>query len=79
MSTEPFFGRAVHAPIVSAPKATPRVSVSQVAPSPIAAAKTNVRREAKNSRTFDPIQIKICYGAATTMPAAQSPREILPA
>ena len=56
MSTEPLFGHAVQAPMVSAPKATPRVSVSQVAPSPIAAASIKVKQELKNRRTFDPIE-----------------------
>ena len=41
--------------MVIAPNATPRVSVSQVAPSPIAAASINVKQEPKNNRTFDPI------------------------
>ena len=56
MSTEPLFGHAVQAPMVRAPKATPRVSVSQVAPSPIAAASIKVKQEPKNKRTFDPIE-----------------------
>jgi hypothetical protein len=56
MSTDPLLGHAVQAPIVSAPNATPRVSVSHVAPSPMAAASTSVKQEPKNRRTFDPIQ-----------------------
>src|ERR1700730_15399083 len=56
MSTEPLVGHAVHAPMVKAPKATPRVSVSQVAPSPIAAASIKVKQEPRNKRTFDPIE-----------------------
>jgi hypothetical protein len=52
MSTDPFFGHAVQAPIVSEPNAMPRVSVSQVAPSPMAAATTKVKKEPKNRRTF---------------------------
>ena len=55
MSTDPVFGQAVQAPTVMAPKATPRVSVSQVAPSPIAAARIKVRQELTNRRTFDPV------------------------
>jgi len=44
MSTEPLFGQAVHAPMLSAPKATPRVSVSQVVPSPTTAASISVKQ-----------------------------------
>jgi hypothetical protein len=35
------------------------VSVSQVAPSPMPAASTNVKKEPKNRRTFDPIE-RLC-------------------
>ena len=55
MSTVPVFGQAVQAPTFMAPKATPRVNVSQVAPSPIAAANINVKQELTNKRTFDPV------------------------
>jgi len=56
MSTDPLFGQAVQAPMVSEPKATPRVSVCQVAPSPMTAASSKVKQELKNRRTFDPIE-----------------------
>jgi hypothetical protein len=42
--------------MLSEPKATPRVSVSQVAPSPMTAASSKVKQEPKNRRTFDPIE-----------------------
>ena len=50
MSTEPLFGHAVQAPTVNEPKATPRVSVSHVAPRPIAAAISNVKNEPNRRR-----------------------------
>src|SRR3984957_5089011 len=50
MSTDPLFGQAVQAPTVSDPKATPRVSVNQVAPRPMMAASTRVKQEPKNKR-----------------------------
>jgi hypothetical protein len=40
--------------MLSAPKATPRVSVSQVVPSPTTAASISVKQEPKNRRTFYP-------------------------
>jgi hypothetical protein len=55
MSTDPLRGHAVHAPIFSEPKATPRVTVSQVALSPMTAARKSAKQEPKNRRTFVPI------------------------
>ena len=42
--------------MVREPKATPRVSVNQVAPSPMPAASIKVKQEPRNRRTFDPIE-----------------------
>src|SRR3984885_11481461 len=56
MSTDPLFGHDVQAPIVSEPKATPRLIVSHVAPSPMAAASSNVKHDPNSSRTFVPMQ-----------------------
>src|ERR1700733_3537774 len=56
MSTDPLFGHAVQAPIVSEPKAMPRLIVSHVAPSPMAAASSNVKHDPNSSRTFVPMQ-----------------------
>jgi hypothetical protein len=47
----PVFGQAVQEPMVTAPKAVPRVSVSQVMPSPTAAATAKAKRDPKISRT----------------------------
>src|ERR1700687_1817842 len=55
ISTDPLFGRAVQAPMVSEPKATPRVIVSQVAPRPMAAASISAKHDPKRRRTLDPV------------------------
>src|SRR5580692_10043278 len=55
MSTEPLFGRAFQAPMVTEPKATPRVTVSQVAPRPMAAASISAKHDPKRRRTLDPV------------------------
>src|SRR5580693_2682605 len=55
MSTDPLFGHAFQAPMVSEPKATPRVIVSQVAPRPIAAASISAKHDPKRRRTLDPV------------------------
>ena len=51
----PVFGQAVQAPMVTPPKAVPRVSASQVAPRPIAAATVKANNDPKSRRTVDPI------------------------
>jgi len=56
MFCEPLFGHAVQAPIVIEPKATPRVSDSQVAPRPIAAASMKVKKEPKSKRMTGCVQ-----------------------
>src|ERR1700722_15086120 len=50
ISTDPLFGQAVHAPMVSGPNATPRVSVNQVAPKPMAVASNKGKKDPKNNR-----------------------------
>ncbi len=57
MSGVPFFGHAVQAPIVTPPKAVPRVSASQVAPRPIAAATAKANNDPSSRRTVDPIEV----------------------
>src|SRR3954454_18539416 len=56
MSAVPVFGQAVQAPIVIGPNAEPRVSASQVAPSPAAAATAKVSKKPKSKRTVDPLK-----------------------
>src|SRR5579862_1526356 len=56
MSCDPLFGQAVQAPIVIEPKATPRVSDSQVAPRPSVAASRKVKKEPKSKRMTDCVQ-----------------------
>jgi hypothetical protein len=41
--------------MVSEPKATPRVMVSQVAPRPMAAASISAKHDPKRRRTLDPV------------------------
>src|SRR6516162_742006 len=72
MSADPLFGHAVQAPIVSAPKAIPRVNVNQVAPSPIAAAINKVKHEPKRRR----MNGRVCLCCSES--GAQSPRELAP-
>src|ERR1700730_2329812 len=55
MSTDPLFGHAFQAPMVSEPKATPRGIVSQVAPRPMAAASISAKHDPKRRRTLDPV------------------------
>src|SRR5260370_32359674 len=55
MSTDPLFGHAFQAPMVSEPKATPRVMVSQVAPRPMAAASISAKHDPNRRRTLDPV------------------------
>src|SRR5271169_5923046 len=54
ISTDPLFGHAVQAPMVSEPKATPRLSVNQVALRPRTAATKKVKQDPNNSRMVDP-------------------------
>ncbi len=54
MSLVPLRGRATQAPMASVPTLTPRVAVTQVAPRPIAVAKTSVSKVRKISRTEHP-------------------------
>jgi hypothetical protein len=51
MSVEPDRGHAFQAPIVTAPKAVPRLSAIQVAPRPIAAATSNENNDPRSNRT----------------------------
>src|SRR5580698_7599646 len=64
MSTEPLFGQAVHAPTLSEPNATPRVVVIHVAPSPMAAARINVKNEPNSRR----ISRRVAYWRSRDLP-----------
>src|SRR5580692_7285523 len=55
ISTDPLFGHAVQAPMLSEPKARPWVIVSQVAPRPMAAASISAKHDPKRRRTLDPV------------------------
>jgi hypothetical protein len=52
----PVFGHAVQAPMVTAPKAVERDKVSQVAPSPTAAATAKAKSDPKKNRTVQSSQ-----------------------
>src|SRR5215510_12249248 len=51
MSRVPFLGHAVHAPIVTAPNATPRLTASHVAPRPSSAATNRANKDPSTNRT----------------------------
>src|SRR5712692_7515158 len=54
MSALPVRGQAVQAPIVTAPKAVPRVSANHVAPRPRQAATRKARNDPNRRRTLGP-------------------------
>src|SRR5258705_13791139 len=68
----PVFGQAVQAPMESAPKAVLRVSVSQVTPSPTAAATAKANNDPKNNRTVQSRQ-RAMMGKAKRLAINQLP------
>src|SRR5262245_10094299 len=54
MSEVPVLGQAVQAPMVTAPKAVPRVTASHVPPSPIRAATASANSDPNSNRTDHP-------------------------